>query len=412
MNRPRAPTAGSSTSAKKAGLAGGIQWATGAAFADLDADGFPDLYVCQYVNWSFDNHPECVYDGKNPDLCGPKRFDALSHKLYRNNGKGVFVDVSKEAGLPPGGGKGLGVLATDIDLDNKPDLNVANDTTDNFLFVNQSEPGRIRLLENGVLTGVARDANGGRNGSMGVDAGDPNGSGLPDLWVSNYENELHALYRNISSPGRPSFLYQSESAGVAVIGRGFVGWGTGFFDIDHHGWEDLVIVNGHVIRHMPSGAARAQRPVLFRGRNGKFREWSDRGGPYFRESHDARGLALADLNDDGRIDLIVSHLNAPVRLLRNVAPTQGNHWLGVALADQSHADLVGARVVLEAGGRKQSRFFKGGGSYLSSSDRRMVFGLGAADRVDRLTVVWPGGVQQEFSGLAVDRYHTLSRSSK
>jgi hypothetical protein len=394
----------------KAGLDKGITWTTSAAWADLDGDGWPDLYICQYVNWSFANHPSCNYDGKTPDVCPPKQFQGLPHKVYRNNRDGTFTDVSKEAGLHPGGGnnsKGLGVVAVDVNLDGKPDLYVANDTVDNFLYVNESTPGQIRLREEGLLAMVARDGNGAANGSMGVDAGDPDGSGLPWLWCTNYENELHALYRNQCKKDQVFFLFATTATGISAIGQKWVGWGTGFLDLDNHGWEDLFIVNGHAIR-FPTGAARRQRPVLLRNHGGKFKDFTPRGGSYCEQVHLARGVALGDLDNDGKIDVIVSHMNEPVAVLRNVS-AGGHHWLGVELARAGHADVVGTRVVLEAGGRKQTRFAKGGGSYASSPDRRLVFGLGGTERIDKLTVFWPDGKQQEWSGLAVDRYHVLAQ---
>ena len=246
--------------------------------------------------------------------------------------------------------------------------------------------------------------------SMGLDAGDPFGTGRPALWVTNYENELHALYRNECTRDRNFFIFATPVSGIAAIGQKFVGWGTGFVDVDHHGYEDLVIVNGHAIRY-PTGASRRQRPVLLRNRDGKFKDVSPRGGTYFRQEHLARGLVLADLDNDGKVDLGVSHMNDPVAVLRNTAP-DGNHWLGVELARKDHADVVGARVVLESGGRKQTRFAKGGGSYASSPDRRLVFGLGAAEKADKLTVFWPDGTQQEWTGLRTDCYHVLTQGEK
>jgi hypothetical protein len=391
-----------------AGLDRGITWATSAAWADLDGDGYPDLYVCQYVNWSFSNHFPCDYDGKTPDVCPPKKFLGLPHKLYRNNGDGTFKDVSEEAGLNRGGGnnsKGLGVVAVDVNLDGKPELYVANDTCDKFLYVNHSTPGKIRLSEEGVLACVARDGSGGPNGSMGVDAGECDGKGLPWLWVTNYENELHALYRNMCRDGRVLFLFFTPASGIAAIGQKYVGWGTGFVDIDHHGWEDLVIVNGHAIRY-PGGTTRRQLPVLLRNRGGKFKDLTWRGGSYFHQVHLARGLALGDLDNDGKVDLVVSHMNEPVAVLRNVAQ-QKNHWLGIQLAGAGHADVVGARVLVETGWRTQTRFAKGGGSYASSPDRRMVFGLGEASQIDKVVVIWPDGQRQELTGLGLDRYHVL-----
>src|SRR5262249_39046311 len=239
----------------KAGLDKGIEWATSAAFADLDGDGFPDLYICQYVDWSWKKHPKCQYDGKTDDVCPPRNFDGLPDKLYWNTGHGSFVDVSKQAGLLPGGpnqSKGLGVLIVDVDGDGKPDIFVANDTVDKFLYLNKSQRGQLRFEEVGLISGVARDDRGNSNGSMGPDAGEPERKGLPDLWVTNYENELHALYGNISKPGRPFFQFRTAAVGIAAIGQKYVGWGTAFIDVDLDGWEDLFIVNGHAIRY-PTG---------------------------------------------------------------------------------------------------------------------------------------------------------------
>ncbi len=394
---------------QRAGLDLGIDWATSAAFADLDGDGFPDLYVCQYVDWSWKKHPACSYDGKTADVCPPKNFDGLPHRLYRNTGQGAFVDVSKEAGLRPGGGadgKGLGVLIVDVDGDGKPDVYVANDTVDNFLYLNKSQPGRIRLDEQGLLSGVARDDRGSANGSMGLDAGDPERTGKPALWVTNYENELHALYRNECKPGQAFFQFCTAGVGIAAIGQKYVGWGTAFLDADLDGWEDLFVSNGHAIR-FPTGknASRRQDPVLLLNKGGKFRDASRRLGDYFGTPRLGRGVAFGDLDNDGRIDLVVSHMNEPAAVLRGVGG-KDHHWLGVQLAGKDNACAVGARAVLEVDGQPLTRFLKGGGSYLSAGDRRLVFGLGNA-KPGRLTVTWPDGTEQRFDGLAADRYHRI-----
>ena len=393
-------------------LVQGVTWATSPAAADFDADGHPDLYVCQYVDWSFANHPPCNYDGSTPDVCPPKQFNGLPHKVYRNNGDGTFADVSATAGLHkggPGASKGLGALAVDVNLDGKPDVYVANDTVDNFLYVNRSKPGQIRFTDEAPLAGVARDGHGGANGSMGVDAGDPDGDGRPDLWVTNYEKELHALYRNESSKDDGVlFMFHTPAAGIAAIGQSFVGWGTGFVDVTHQGREDLFVANGHAIRFPPGG--RDQKPVLLRNLGGRFKDVTPRGGDYFRTAHLARGVALGDLDNDGKVDAVVSHMNQPVAVLRNVSPA-GNHWVGVELARVDHADFVGARLTLEAGGQKQSRFARGGGSYASAPDRRLVWGLGQADKIDRLTVTWPDGRDETWTDLAADRYHRIVKGT-
>ena len=393
-----------------AGLDKGITWATSAAWADLDGDGYPDLYVCQYVDWSWQNNPPCHYDGKTPDVCPPKKFAGLPHKLFRNTGKGRFEDVSKDAGLLPGGkdaSKGLGVIAVDVNGDGKPDLYVANDTVDKFLYINQSIPGRIRLREAGRESGAAVDERGGANGSMGLAAGDYDRSGRPSLWVTNYENELHGLYKNGSKGDLIFFGYRTQMSGIAAIGQSFVGWGTGMVDFDLDGWEDIFVSNGHAVR-FPRGreASRKQRPVLLRNQRGRFTDISRQVGPYGREGHLGRGVGLGDLDNDGRVDLVLSQLNDPVAVLRNVAGA-GNHWLGVRLVGKGHACTVGAKITLEVGGATLSKFQVGGGSYASSGDPRHVFGLGKETTCGKLTVTWPNGGKEEFSDLAPDRYHTI-----
>jgi hypothetical protein len=400
----------------KAGLDKGITWGVSAAWADLDGDGWPDLYICQYVNWSFDNNPTCIYDGKTRDVCTPSHFSGLTHKLFRNNTDGTFTDVSDTCGLVKGGrqsSRGLGVLAVDVDGDGKPDLYVCNDGSDKFLYLNRSTKGKIALTEVAGSCGVARDEWGGLNGSMGVDAGDYDGSGLPSLFVSNFESELHGLYRRLPSPkGRPLFRFHSTAAGLAAIGRKYVGWGTAFIDFDLDGWEDLFVSHGHALRFPSGEATRRQKAVLLLNQgNGKFLPAPKRLGAYGASTHMGRGVAFVDLDNDGRVDMVLNHMNEPAAVLRNIAPEK-HHWLGVQLLGADHADVVGARVVLQAGGRKQTRFAKGGGSYASSSDRRLVFGLGKTQRMDKLTVTWSDGKQQEWTNLAVDRYHVLTQGQK
>jgi RNA polymerase sigma factor (sigma-70 family) len=402
---------------RKAGLPRNL-WTTSAAWVDLDGDGYPDLYVCQYVNWSPDNNPVCSgYSNKVPrDICPPKQFKGLPHHVFRNNGDGTFTDISKEAGLRPHtgdkqkdneNGMGLGVIVVDVNEDGKPDLYIANDTVGNFLYVNKSTPGKIHLEELGLQCGVARDDRGVPNGSKGVDAGDPYGAGRPSLWCTNYENEVHGLYKN---QGRGQFLFNSPASGIAAIGQEYVGFGTGFLDFDNDGWEDLVIANGHIIRFPQSGSVQ-QRPVLLRNRPdrfgfaGRFVDVTDQSGGYFRTKHTGRGLAIGDLDNDGFPDLVISHLNEPVVILRNRGQA-GKHWLGLQLLGKNGQEAVGAKVQVEIGDRVLPRFVKGGGSYLSSGDRRLLFGLDNANAIKSVRVVWPSGLTQEWSGagIKVDRY--------
>jgi hypothetical protein len=325
-------------------------------------------------------------------------FNAQPHALYRNNGDGTFREVSSEAGLRAG--KGLGVVLLDLNGDGRPDLYVANDTSGNFLYLNR---GRGKLEEKGLLAGVMLDDTGGRTGSMGVDAADYDGSGRPSLFVTNFEGQNHALYLNL---GGELFHCQSLAAGLGILGQGSVGFGAAFVDVDNGGWEDLVFVNGHVFRHPRQGTPQ-QRPVLLHNeeRQGRrfFADVSDRGGPFFRTAALGRGLAVGDLDNDGRPDLVVSNSNGGVVLLRNEAAPEA-HWLGVRLVGKGNRPVAGATLTLEVGGLKRTRFAKGGGSYLSASDPRLLFGLGATQQVGTLSVRWPWGRTEHWSGLRADAY--------
>jgi RNA polymerase sigma factor (sigma-70 family) len=392
---------------ERAGLPVGL-WTTSAAFADLDGDGFPDLYVCQYVDWSFANHPEVFGSGAKRDICPPKLFRGLPHKLFRNNGNGTFTEVSQEAGLRSGvDGAGLGVVIADLDGDGKPDIYVANDSRGNFLYHNQCVPGEFSFVEVGKDAGVALDDQGVSNSSMGIAIGDIDGSGRPSLFVTHYENESHALYLNRSRAGQPLFRFQSAPSGITAIGQRFVGWGTAFLDYDGDGCLDLLIANGHTLKAPPGRARRCQKPVLLRSLgNGTYVDVTALGGAYFQTEHNARGVALVDINNDGRLDVIISHVNEPVVVLRNQAAPTG-HWIGFELAGKDRRDVVGAKVILETDTRTQTSFAHSGGSYASSSDRRHLFGLGPAEKVQRIRVAWPGGGEQRWDGLAVNRYWRL-----
>lgn len=378
-------------------------WSTSAAWGDIDGDGFPDLYVCHYVDWSFANNPACPgqVSGVPRDVCAPQKFKPLVHSLFKNEKGAAFREVSAEHGFKPTG-CGLGVVIADINGDARPDIYVGNDASNNFLFFNRNG----KLEEKGSASGTAVDDTGRYNGSMGVAVADFDRSGRAAIWVTNFQGELHALYQNL---GGELFDHRSRALGVAKIGLHRVGFGTAFVDLDRDGFEDVVVVNGHVIRH-PSGSALKQAPVLFHNTEQDGRRWfrdiSERGGAYFRTPAVARGLAVGDLDNDGKPDLVVTHNNGPVTVLRNEAPTSGP-WLGLGLTGKGHRDIVGSTVTVELDTGKLTRFVKGGGSYLSDHDPRLHFGLGTG-KVKRVTVQWSWGGSQSWDSIEPGTYWALT----
>jgi enediyne biosynthesis protein E4 len=385
--------------AEEAGL-GSKTWGTSAAFADVTGDGHPDLYVCNYVNWSFENDPVCqASHGRNRDACSPRRFEPLPDSLFISLGDGTFLESSASQGLSQEG-KGLGVVIADLDLDDDLDVYVANDTVPNFLYRNDAG----YLTEQGLASGSALNAMGTPDGSMGVSLGDFNADGLPDLWVANFERENFALYRN---EGRLQFQPVSLSMGVARIGSQYVGWGTAFIDFDLDGDEDLVVTNGHVNRHPARNNVR-QLPLMLENYQGvRFNNVAEAVGTYFSDPHRGRGLAAVDIDRDGDTDLVVTHLNEPVELLENQSKRAGN-WLQVRLVGTRSSRIpVGARVtIVLSDSRALTRQLYVGGSYLSSSDDVLNLSAGSDEYVD-LHIHWPDGNEQTLLNVAVDQQITV-----
>lgn len=372
-------------------------WSSSAAWGDFNKDGALDVYVAHYVDWSFDKHPFCPGPKKGDrESCPPREFEGLPDVLYLSNGDGTFRDASKENGLRPDG-KGLGVLAADLDLDGDVDVYVGNDTVANFLFRND---GTGKFQEVGLVSGTAVNQTGSPDGSMGVDVGDFNGDGLPDLWVVNFERESIALYRNEENC---QFQHVSQGSGVTAIGALYVGWGTAFCDFDKDGDEDTFVSNGHVIRY-PENAPIFQKPLLFNNQNGKRLEnVAAVVGPYFAEGHQGRGSAVGDIDCDGDIDLVISRMNQPVALLSNTTSVE-NHWISFKLIGRTSSRLpIGTVLRVKTSQGMQMRQLKGGTSYGSTVDPHLFFGLGNSSTAQSVEITWPSGETQMLAQLEGDR---------
>jgi hypothetical protein len=390
----------------KAGVAA-PGWTTSAVFFDYDNDGLLDLFVCNYLHYGLDTPTSCSGDphGKRY-FCVPRIFDPVPSFLFHNEGGGRFRDVSAETGFTRAVGKALGVVATDVNNDGLLDLFVTNDTAPNFLWMNR---GGGRWEDVALRAGVAFSANGKPRSSMGVDAADYDGDGWSDVAIGNIDHEIFSLYRN---RGDESFTDEAASRGLAEATLLISCWGLKLFDYDNDGRLDLVLANGHPDDRLDGSAAGVryrQPPLLFHNEGGRFRNVSAEAGPAFQRELSARGLAVGDFDNDGRVDVLIANNGMAPLLLHNEAGAQ-NHWLGVRLeGTRGNRDAVGARVTWSAGGVARSRLKNGGGSYLSSHDPRLVLGLGRASRLERLEVKWPGplGLVEQFSDLPVDRYVTL-----
>jgi enediyne biosynthesis protein E4 len=397
-----------------AGFGGARDWPTSAAWADLDNDGDLDLYVCHYLQFDPATSAPCQRrDSPNYIYCNPRTFPALPDHLFRND-RGRFVDVTAEAGVVDLDGRGLGVVAADLNEDGKIDLFVANDTSANYFFRNL---GGFRFAEEGEVSGLATSASGGYLAGMGVACGDYDGDGRLDVAVTNFFGESTTLYHN---HGRGVFSDRSAAAGLAAPTRLMLGFGLVGLDANNDGRLDLAQANGQV-EDYGTAIPYAMPAQLFLGDAvGRLADVSDRAGSPWRVPRLGRGLAAGDLDNDGRIDLILVGQNDPLALLHNRFESQDhppvespNHFLMLKLeGTASNRDAVGAQVTVTVSGRTQIVARVGGGSYLSASDSRVHFGLGPAKKADRVEVAWPSGRRDRFDGLAADTGYRLIEGSR
>ncbi len=390
---------------EKAGVSNAGRWGAGAAWFDYDGDGHLDLFVANYAKFSFDGPQHCSYQGQ-PSYCAQTAYEGEAPRLYHNNGDGTFTDVTAHAGLSKLVGRALGVVAIDVDGDGWPDLFVARDASPNLLLINKHNG----TFEDAAMSAeVALNMDGNARAGMGVDAADITGNGWPSFVVTNFNDEHHALFVH---PGHFPFEERTVPSGLANLTKSFVGWGVHFLDYDNDGNLDLMIVNGHineVVERTRRDVSYREPPlVLHNDGRGHFQNMAQFAGPVFQQRFRARGLAVGDWDNDGRPDVIFTCLDDSPVLLHNTMAKAGS-WVGFELqGTRSNRDAIGAKVVVWTSERKLVRWITSGGSYLSSHDKRLIFGLGQSppDEV-RAEIHWPSGLVQTVSGLATGRYHKI-----
>jgi enediyne biosynthesis protein E4 len=387
-----------------------VRYNSGCAFLDYDRDGRLDLFVANYVKFGFEETPKpgantyCWYLGM-PVNCGPRGLPFDHNILYHGNADGTFSDVSIKSGIADADRSYcLTPLTGDFDGDGWPDIFVACDQTPSLLYINHRDG---TFTEEGVLRGAAYDDNGKALSGMGATASDYNHSGWQSIFRSNFSDERETLYRN---RGRGEFEDATVRARMASNTR-FVGWGCGYFDFDNDGWKDLLLVNGHVFPEVDRKALDIHfkdRRILYRNlHDGTFEDVSERSGPGITAWHSSRGMAIGDSDNDGSLEILINNQGERPSLLKQTGKPQGNWVLLDLTGTKSNRSAIGAKVRITAGGVTQTEEVRSGGSYISQSDLRLHFGLGNADRIDRLEILWPGGLQELKTDLPVNRIHRI-----
>jgi hypothetical protein len=384
------------------------RWSTGCAFGDYDRDGDVDLYVANYVQFvpgkvPMRGHTECGRFMNIDSFCGPRPLPGEPDTLYRNDGKGVFTNVTNAAGIVDPGHYGFGVVFSDLDDDGWLDIFVANDSTPNLFFQNRRDG---TFSERALQSGLAVSADGREQAGMGVDVGDYDGDGRLDLVKTNFAQDYTSLYRN---EGSGLFVDASFRSGLAATLGPYLGWGVGFIDVDNDALLDVFIANGHVYPDVEKTGTSSyrQRNQLFRnvGR-GQYRHiTTEVAGPLLTQQS-SRGAAFGDFDNDGDRDVLVSVIDDRPILLRN--DSAAGHWITLRLEGRtSNRSAIGARVTIQAGSRRQVTEVRSGGSYISHNDTRVHFGLGTAAAVDRVTVRWPNGTVETIGPVASDRFYVV-----